>query len=88
MAHICTIISTIMIKTATLEEGYFELPVEVSMVKASASGDPKGFINKEIARHLAGCVKDTGLPLHEGIWQIIFTQFAQNNLNYAKGYVI
>lgn len=90
MTLICTIRSGVTVKfTGTgiaTEEGFYELPVHVRMSEATASGDPLGFVQKEIARHLAGCVKDTGLPLKEGLWQVQFTNFAKNNFNFPEGF--
>lgn len=89
MTLICTIRSGITVKFTSgvaVEEGFYELPVHVRMSEAVASGDVKGFVSKEISRHLAGCIEDTKLPLGEGLWNIEFTNFAQNNLNFPKGF--
>lgn len=69
-----------------LEEGFYELPVHVKMSVASATGDPKGFVSATISQHLAGCIAATGLPLGEGLWDIQFTRFAIDNLNFPEGF--
>lgn len=70
------------------EGGYYTLTVNVHMSEAVATGDPAGFIRKEVARHLAGCVKDTGIPLGEKVWQVTFTKFMQNNFNLPEGFIV
>jgi hypothetical protein len=90
MTLICVIRSTITAKQDAniLEPGFFELSVHVRMSEATASGDPQGFVKQEIARHLAGCVVETGFPLHEKLWHIGFTKFAQSNFNFPEGFTI
>lgn len=87
--HIATITSMIhpRLTDAGIEGGFFELEVHVRMDKALASGDPEGFVQKILAEHLASCVASTGLPLKESCWQVIFTRWAQTNLNYPEGFV-
>lgn len=70
------------------EEGFFELNVDVDMEEAKASGDPKGFVNKEVATHLGQCVAATKIPLFEGVWSVEFSTFAQTVLEYPEGFVI
>lgn len=91
MTLICTIRSSVMGRSMSdapnvVEPGQYELPVHVRMSEAAASGDPKGFIQKEIARHLAGCIADTKIPKGERMWHIEFTNFAQANFNFPKGF--
>lgn len=91
MTLICTIRSSIMGRSmedtsTVIEPGLYELPVHVRMSEAAASGDPKGFVQKEISRHLAGCIQDTGIPLGEKMWHVEFTNFAQANFNFPKGF--
>lgn len=69
------------------EYGTWEIHVHVSMGEAAASGDPKGFCQKEIARHLAGCVAESGIPLREGMWAVAFSRFAQSNFNFPAGFI-
>lgn len=83
--HIATIRSRIVTDLGTDETGYFVSQVQVSMKDASASGDPKGFVQKTIAEHLAVAVHETKLPLNEGLWQVEFSQFARNNFNFPQG---
>lgn len=87
--HICSIDSMVhpVLKDGLIEDGYFHLAVHVDMKEATLSGDPKGFINKTISEHLAGCCATTGLPLKERCWQVTFSSFAQNNFNYPEGFV-
>lgn len=89
--HICTIRSRVIERPSNesitlLEGGFYEMQVEVPMGMASLSGDPKGYVKKEIARHLARCVEDTGVPLNNGLWNVAFTQWAQDNLNFPGGF--
>jgi hypothetical protein len=67
-------------------DGVYELDVEVRLDEARASGDPQGFVRKEIARHLAGCIKSTELPLGFGCWHIRFTPKAQRLFNFPEGF--
>jgi hypothetical protein len=85
--HICTIRSKIVQQNITDEVGYFVSEVDVSMVEASATGDPSGFVQHKIAEALAVAVLLTNLPLKEGLWLIEFSKFAQNNFNYPEGIV-
>ena len=87
--RIATIRSLIHAKVESLiitDEGFYELGVNVNMAEARASGDPKGFCNKEIAQHLASCVEATGIPVKEGYWTVEFSQWAQTNLDYPGGF--
>lgn len=91
MTLICTIRSKVTVKLSDdsaliVEDGFYELPVHVKMSVAAATGDPKGFVQKTISEHLAGCVANTGLPLGEGLWDVHFSNFAQVNLNYPVGF--
>jgi len=85
---ICVIRSLVTIRPTDeiLEPGFHELPVHVKMSVAAATGDALGFVQNEIAQHLAKCVSETGLPLKEGLWNVEFTNFAQNNFNFPKGF--
>lgn len=71
-----------------VEDGFFELEVDVDLAEATATGDPKGFINKTIVEHLMQCKIVTGVPLYEGLWAVSFTQFAIHQLEYPEGFVI
>lgn len=74
--------------TKLTEGGFYELEVKVSLSEAAASGDAKGFIQKEIARHFAGCIADTGIPLGVGMWRMEFTNFICINFGFPKGTVV
>lgn len=87
--HIATIFSRVHEqddKYGFREGGFHTLDVNISMAKASASGDAKGFVRTEIARHLAGCVASTGIPLGEGMWNVEFSTFAQTFFHYPEGF--
>jgi len=71
-----------------VDEGFFELEVDVDMELARASGDPKGYINKEISAHIGQCVRATKIPIHEKLWAIEFSIYAQTVLEYPEGFVI
>lgn len=67
------------------EDGQFVLAVDVEEAALRASGDPAGLVTKTLSEHLAQCVHRTGLPLHENLWQVTFTKWAQNHFNYPEG---
>ena len=87
---ICTITSkvTAQVHGIALEPGFYELAVDVSAREALGSGDPRGFVKKTIAQHLAVCVRETELPLGEGLWDIRFSLFAQTELNLPEGFTV
>lgn len=74
-------------RNGVVEDGVFELDVEITLGELAMSGDPGGFVQKTIAEHLAKCVLRTGMPLKEGLWQVTFTKWAQNNFNYPEGFI-
>lgn len=82
--RICTIRSTIMFGDD--EPGFFELEVNIPYDTLNTCGDPKGYSQAVIAQHLASCVKTTGLPLNEGLWNITFSGWARKRLNYPAGF--
>jgi hypothetical protein len=82
------IIQSIPRQTDDGEAGVYESVVTVSFDKLVQSADPKGHCNHIIARHLAGCVEHTELPLHEGLWRVAFSHWAQKNLGYPGGFTI
>lgn len=84
MAHIASITSNIIANTA--DGGFYQLDVEISMHEAIASCDPQGYAKHEVARHLAGCVASTGIPLGESMWTVTFTEFAQRELGMPGGF--
>ncbi|MBM61947.1 MAG: hypothetical protein CL484_03225 [Acidobacteria bacterium] len=61
-----------ILKTLTIQDfeaegfevGVFELEVTTPTPQLLATGDKPGFIKKEIARHLAHVIQDTGVPSH------------------------
>lgn len=91
MTKVCTIYSAPHERegeAGLTEGGYYEIEVHMSLAQAAASGDAKGFLQKEVARHLAGCVAESGIPLGEGMWRIEFTNFICNNFNLPEGTVV
>lgn len=88
LTHVATIRSKIITRkdeiSEEIEQGIFE--VEVWSDLSLALGDPKGYVNHDIAQHLAKCIKDTGLPLGERLWNVEFTTWAMSHLNYPKGF--
>lgn len=88
MRHVATIQSTIQVKADdnVLEPGFYELEVHVSLSYLVTKGDPKGWVKREVARHLAGCIEATGLPMHEGLWDVRFTDFACKHFNLPRGF--
>jgi hypothetical protein len=70
------------------EGGYYEMEVKASLSEAAASGDARGFLQKEVARHLAGCVAESGIPLGEMMWRIEFTNFICINFGFPEGTVV
>lgn len=69
-----------------MKDGAYTSEVVISLVEARQSGDPQGFAKKEVARHLAGCVHHTGLPLGFQCWQVEFTVQAQTMFNFPAGF--
>lgn len=61
-----------ILKTLTIQDfeaegfevGVFELEVSTSTPQLLAAGDKRGFIVKEISRHLAHVIQDTQVPSH------------------------
>lgn len=86
IAHIQSVPITAY-NSGAVEDGVFELDVEITLAQLAASGDPAGFVQKTIAEHLAKCVLRTGMPLKEGLWQVTFSKWAQNNFNYPEGFI-
>lgn len=84
---IATIRSRVVTDKRNSEVGYFVTEVEVEMREASASGDPKGFVQHKIAEALAYAVKTTTLPLKEQLWSVEFSKFAQINFNFPEGFI-
>ena len=74
--------------THVTEGGFYEMTVKVSLPEAIATGDAKGFIQKEVARHFAGCIADTGIPLGVGMWRMEFTNFMCVNFNFPEGTIV
>lgn len=70
------------------EGGYYEMNVKVDLRLANASGSAQAYIQREVARHLAGCVADTGIPLGVGMWRIEFTNFITINYNFPEGTIV
>lgn len=68
------------------DDGFYELQVEMDEEQMKASGDPFGFVKKTISEHLAVCVKETKLPLNEGLWDVYISQWAQTNFNLPGGF--
>lgn len=66
----------------TNEEGYYELYVEGDT--DDAKGDVKGYCNKRISEHLASAIKDTDVPLNEGLWEVIFSDWSSKNIYQGK----
>ena len=92
LTKICRIYSAVLEQpeeiTGLTEGGFFEMDVKVSLSEAAASGNAKGFIQKEVAKHLAGCVANTQIPLGVGMWRIEFTNFICINFNFPEGTIV
>ncbi len=82
--HICTIQSEPLPRfvRGTFHEGLYSIEVTVNLKKARRSGDPAGYVKHEVSRHLAGCVKKSGVPLGESMWNIIWTEPAMKLFNF------
>lgn len=87
--HVCTIQSCPMphFDGAQMQQGVHEINVTVNLKRARLSGDPRGYIQHEISRHLAGCVKHTKLPLGERIWTVSFTRAAMREFGFPARFV-
>lgn len=70
------------------EDGFYELEVNIDMTEAKASGDPQGFVNHQVARHLASCTQRTTVPMGEGLWYVQFSPWAQTHLNMPKEFFV
>lgn len=91
MTKVCKIYSAVTEQpdeAGITEGGFYEMDVKVSLPEAIATGNAQGFIQKEIARHLAECVANTGIPLGVGMWRIEFTNFICINFNFPEGTVV
>lgn len=81
--HVATIRSLIhnKVRGAQIleEEGFYELEIHVDF--SEARGDPPGYCNHQVARHLAIAAKTTDVPLYENLWYIQFTPWAVAELN-------
>lgn len=77
-----------MIHSKQTAEGYYEQPVELSIDVIRASGDPRGFIDQQIQKHLNVCVATTGIPLRVGVWMVEFNPELLAEFDLPKGFVI
>lgn len=90
--HVATIESCIHNRTSSTliilpDEGFYEVEVNVDEEEMKESGDPKGFVQRVIAEHLAECVRETKLPFKENLWLVHFTQEAQAAFNFPEGFL-
>lgn len=69
-----------------IEAGQYEMWVKVAYLDILHARDKQGFVNHIISKHLAGCVKATGIPLNEKMWNVEFTLWAQKELDYPGGF--
>lgn len=83
LIHVATIRSLIhnKVKGARIltEEGFYELEVHVDF--SEAKGDPVGYCNHQVAKHLAIATKSTDVPMYENCWYIQFTPWAVKELH-------
>jgi hypothetical protein len=89
--HICTIRSRVHERAGEfgfLEGGFYEMEVRVKMADAAASGDPKGFVQKETAKVFALLISGSGIPMGEHMWTIEYTAFAQANFNFPSATIV
>lgn len=80
--HIASITSGIL-----PDGSLFEIEVHINAESLILSGDPKGYVKKEISRHLAGCIANSGIPINVGMWTVTFTQSAQRMFDFPGGFV-
>lgn len=63
------------------DEGFYELEVHIPRADIEASGDPQGYTNHQVAKHLAACAQRTSVPMNENLWFVQFSPWAQKYLN-------
>lgn len=91
MEHIATIRSLVHPRVEGLiivDEGFYELEVHVDMKEAETTGDPQGFVNHQVAKHLAVCAQTTKVPMYEKLWFVQFSPFAQVELNMPESFLL
>lgn len=64
------------------EGGRFEIPVRVSLTAVERSGDPWGYIKREIAKVLAHAVESTTVPIE--FWNMIVSDELVREFNLPK----
>jgi hypothetical protein len=77
-----------MIHSKQTAEGYYEQPVHIPIEAIRSSGDPRGFIDQQVQRHLEVCVVSTGIPLRVGVWNVEFNPELLAEFDLPKGFVI
>jgi hypothetical protein len=66
------------------DDGFYELEVHVNELEIENSRDPQGYVNHQIARHLASCAQRTKVPMGENLWFVQFHPQAQRDFNLPK----
>lgn len=90
--HIATIRSLVHYKVEGPiiigDEGFYELEVHIPLADIEASGDPQGFVNHQVARHLAACAQRTNVPMNEKLWFVQFSPWAQKHLAMPVSFMV
>lgn len=87
--HVATIRSLVHNRVCGVviaEEGFFEVEVHVDF--SGAKGDPQGYCNHQVAKHLAVASKFTDIPLYENLWLVQFSPWAVKELNMPTAFRI
>ena len=70
------------------DEGFYELEVHLDEEEMKASGDPQGWTNHQVAKHLAACAQRTSVPMNENLWYVQFTPWAQEHLAMPMEFLV
>lgn len=50
--------------------GVYEIDIEIDEAALEVDGDKLGYVKHCIAKHLAGCAVNTGIPMNERAWKV------------------
>lgn len=70
------------------DEGFYELEVHLDEEEMTASGDPQGWTNHQIAKHLAVCAQRTNVPMNERLWLVQCSPWAQEHLALPVSFMV
>jgi hypothetical protein len=85
MIRLCAIQSTPVQKIGM--DGSWGTTVDIDPEEAMLSGSPEAFAKHLIATALVACVKESGIPLNEGLWLVSCSPWAQRKLNLPEAFL-